>query len=214
MKKIFAFTLAEVLITVTIIGVVAAITLPTFIQNYQKHIFVNQLRKSHSLISQAFQRMIFDERATSFSETKYARNRYSYNGAGEYLAKYVKVVNSEYLENSDNEYINMDNTPVNDDLKKKILLSDGSIIFDNGSYFYIDVNGEEGPNIMDRDLFKFSISTAGQLVPYTQNGIVGYEKDEYGVEDTNRPIFGSDSDCTANGCGATRIINAGWVMDY
>lgn len=34
MKK--AFTLAEVLITLGIIGVVAAITLPTLIANYQK----------------------------------------------------------------------------------------------------------------------------------------------------------------------------------
>lgn len=39
MKK--AFTLAEVLITLGIIGVVAAITLPTLIANYQKKSFRN-----------------------------------------------------------------------------------------------------------------------------------------------------------------------------
>ena len=36
-KKIFGFTLAEVLITLGIIGVVAAMTLPTLIQNYKKN---------------------------------------------------------------------------------------------------------------------------------------------------------------------------------
>ena len=47
MKKKFAFTLAELLITVTIIGVVAAITMPTFLQDYQKHIF-QTLRQIHA----------------------------------------------------------------------------------------------------------------------------------------------------------------------
>lgn len=59
MKK--GFTLAEVLITLGIIGVVAAITLPTLIQNYQKIVWVNQLKKSYSLIEQGFQKMMVDE---------------------------------------------------------------------------------------------------------------------------------------------------------
>ena len=39
-----AFTLAEVLITLGIIGVVAALTLPTLIQNHQKQVYVTQLK--------------------------------------------------------------------------------------------------------------------------------------------------------------------------
>lgn len=35
-KKIFAFTLAEVLVTLGVIGVVAAMTMPTLISNHQK----------------------------------------------------------------------------------------------------------------------------------------------------------------------------------
>ena len=42
------FTLAEVLITLGIIGVVAAMTLPTLIQNYQKMILKNQYKKTYS----------------------------------------------------------------------------------------------------------------------------------------------------------------------
>ncbi len=37
-KQTSAFTLAEVLITLAIIGIVAALTIPTLISNYQKKI--------------------------------------------------------------------------------------------------------------------------------------------------------------------------------
>jgi len=46
--------LAEVLITLGIIGVVAAMTMPTLIQKHQKVETVTRLKKSYSVISQAF----------------------------------------------------------------------------------------------------------------------------------------------------------------
>ncbi len=52
MKKA-GFTLAEVLITLGIIGVVAAMTLPALIQNYQKQVYLNQLKKNYAIITQA-----------------------------------------------------------------------------------------------------------------------------------------------------------------
>ena len=48
-----AFTLAEVLITLGIIGVVAAMTLPTLIQKYQDKELANQVRKVYSDINNA-----------------------------------------------------------------------------------------------------------------------------------------------------------------
>ena len=48
-----AFTLAEVLITLGIIGVVAAMTIPTLIANYQKKQTVSKLKQTYSIISQA-----------------------------------------------------------------------------------------------------------------------------------------------------------------
>lgn len=44
-----AFTLAEVLITLAIIGVVAAMTMPSLIQKYQEQKRVTQLKK-HTLL--------------------------------------------------------------------------------------------------------------------------------------------------------------------
>lgn len=44
------FTLAEVLITLAIIGIVAALTIPTLISKYQKSVTVNKLKQTYSLL--------------------------------------------------------------------------------------------------------------------------------------------------------------------
>ncbi len=58
MKKIiiykFAFTLAEVLITLGIIGVVAAMTIPTLMKNTQDTELKTAWKKEYSVLSQAF----------------------------------------------------------------------------------------------------------------------------------------------------------------
>ena len=48
-----AFTLAEVLITLGIIGIVAEMTMPALIANYQERVIVSQLKKVYSTLSQA-----------------------------------------------------------------------------------------------------------------------------------------------------------------
>ena len=58
MKNKLAFTLAEVLVTLGIIGVVSAMTVPTLMQNYQRQSYVTQLHKTYNEISQALLRDI------------------------------------------------------------------------------------------------------------------------------------------------------------
>lgn len=55
LDKNFGFTLAEVLITLGIIGVVAAMTMPALMAKYQKQVTVNKLKKAYSEIAQAVQ---------------------------------------------------------------------------------------------------------------------------------------------------------------
>lgn len=50
-----AFTLAEVLVTLGIIGVVAAMTMPTLINNTGNEKYVAKLKKVQSLLGQAMQ---------------------------------------------------------------------------------------------------------------------------------------------------------------
>ena len=56
-----AFTLAEVLITLGIIGIVAAMTLPTLIQNQQEKEKVVRLKKAYSVLNSAIQRAITED---------------------------------------------------------------------------------------------------------------------------------------------------------
>ena len=48
------------MITLGIIGVVAAITLPTLIQNYRRHVVANKLKTTVSILGQALQRSVAD----------------------------------------------------------------------------------------------------------------------------------------------------------
>ena len=51
-NKKLAFTLAEVLITLGIIGIVSAMTIPTLVKNYQKKVAVTKLQKIHAVLNQ------------------------------------------------------------------------------------------------------------------------------------------------------------------
>ncbi|MBE7705949.1 MAG: type II secretion system protein [Cyanobacteria bacterium SIG30] len=59
-SRLKAFTLAEVLITLAIIGVVAALTIPSVISNYKKTEIETGIKKSFSTISTAFNMAVKD----------------------------------------------------------------------------------------------------------------------------------------------------------
>ena len=54
LKLLKGFTLAEVLITLGIIGVVAALTLPSLISNHQEKVKITKLKKAYSVLSNAY----------------------------------------------------------------------------------------------------------------------------------------------------------------
>ena len=56
-----AFTLAEILITLGIVGVVAALTIPGLMTAYKAHQLRSQFLKSYSTIQQVFRRMEADD---------------------------------------------------------------------------------------------------------------------------------------------------------
>ncbi len=68
-KKSAAFTLAEVLITLAIIGVVAALTIPTVITNYQKKMYVTQLKKTYNNIINGFHAYMAGQGVTRLTDT-------------------------------------------------------------------------------------------------------------------------------------------------
>ena len=78
-----AFTLAEVLITLGIIGVVAAMTIPTIISKYKKHLVETKLKQTYSILSNAL--------LTAMNENG-PLTQDAYNNQYEYFFKYLKPV--------------------------------------------------------------------------------------------------------------------------
>ena len=89
-----AFTLAEVLITLGVIGVIAAMTLPSVIKHYQQQATVNQLKKAYSEFSQALHKAEVDNglmETWNFANLTTPLEKATYFGEN-YLFPYIKTV--------------------------------------------------------------------------------------------------------------------------
>ena len=92
-----AFTLAEVLITLGIIGVVAALTLPSLIQEHKKHDTELRLEKFYSVINQAIimAEADYGDKSLWINEGNDKSKRVEW--FKKYLFPYMKVVKYEQL---------------------------------------------------------------------------------------------------------------------
>ena len=62
------FTLAEILITLGIIGIVAAMTFPSLVAKYKNKVLVNQAKRSYSIISNAMMKTKVDYNFDSYGD--------------------------------------------------------------------------------------------------------------------------------------------------
>ena len=85
LKKKAAFTLAEVLITLGIIGIIAAMTLPTLIANYQKKVVETRVKAFYSKMNQIYLRSYVDNGDTA---DWLVSKRYTYDETVDWLKKY------------------------------------------------------------------------------------------------------------------------------
>ena len=138
-KKRFGFTLAEVLLTMTIVGVVAALTIPTLHYNKTKKEYTAKLKNFYSKINNAVLDMEMDK--GSF------RDMVKPSG---YAANYAW-----YMENLD-PYIGHEFT---DSKNYVVYYKDGSCLrtFYTGGCLDVDydVNGDKSPNKSGYDRFRF-----------------------------------------------------------
>ncbi len=124
MKKIKGFTLAEVLITLGVISIVAAMTLPTIIQKYHNHVVETKLKKIYTVMNQAMRLSEIDN-----GDRKYWHGTiHSKNGIEQYILPYIKYTKvEENPGNGDNDFVS-------------IYFADGSILRVskkwNGQYNY------------------------------------------------------------------------------
>lgn len=94
-----AFTLAEVLITLGIIGVVAAMTLPSIVRNYKKKVVETKLQRFYSVANNALKASEVDNESWDFwyfetnDNVKNTKQWYD-----TYLAKYWKTIRAEVID--------------------------------------------------------------------------------------------------------------------
>ncbi len=92
-----AFTLAEVLITLGVIGVVAALTMPTLIAHYKDRVYDSQFKKVKSVMANAIKKMMVDNEVYAVDHIPL----YSCNNDAECInAEYNKVL--KIVANSNN----------------------------------------------------------------------------------------------------------------
>ncbi len=233
-----AFTLAEVLITLGVIGVVSAVTLPTLIKNYQKQETVNRLKETYSILYQAVRMSETENELLETWEipnTNFNANAYTYGKAffEQYLKPYIKVAKEcKYLSNEcwADEYIRPNGIVDNDYFSASInktyglVLANGSVIgfYPRGTFceIYIDLNGKKGPNKIGKDAFDIMIAKTSVNISYGNINKSGVYM--YGQGNSRTALTSGDKGCskTATGfaglyCGAL-IMHDGWKIapDY
>jgi prepilin-type N-terminal cleavage/methylation domain-containing protein len=159
MMKKFAFTLAEVLITLGIIGIVAAITIPNLITNYQKKQTATRLKKVYADLINAVRLSEIDNGSMdgwNFVEKGCSSCQELYEFLETYYLPYYKGAKI-FKKRSDISY----NPPDGVLSSMGLVLMDGTILAFHSDvpagyiWIYADINGVEGPNIVGRDIFVF-----------------------------------------------------------
>ena len=215
------FTLSEVLVTVGIIGVVAALTMPTLVNNHQRKVYVTQLHKVYTELSQAAIRAASDNNAISLDETRFNSN--NANGTINFLNTYFNVVQdcSDDLSKcfaTDYKTLSGDDFTLEEPIAAVVLSSGAAIsVYYSALGVYthdywhgwldmqVDTNGKQGPNILGRDLFYMQLYSDGKVAETYGTGSDLVE-DRFEQCQTGESPYGY-------GC-LTKIIQDGWTMDY
>ena len=180
-----AFTLAEVLITLGIIGVVAALVMPSLIAKHNEKETIVKLKKVYSTLSNAML-LAVSENGTP---QDWSGKAYTYldpditRALIEGLLPYLNVSKYCGLEACGKKYnITMLNGNAWGNLTSnsnfsKVYLSDGTLInaFAQGPYgvYVLDVNGSKPPNVMGKDVFRFQVTADGVVTPVGLNSDTG-----------------------------------------
>ena len=127
------FTLAEVLITIGIIGVVAALTLPGLIQNYRKKVISTKLEKTYSEFAQVFKNAEVDNGDMAYWITDLNKS-VNATGSSALMAPFIKQYIMPYLKGAT---CNEDKPPISDlGFTNGIKLPNGTTLFQPSANAY------------------------------------------------------------------------------
>lgn len=216
-----AFTLAEVLITLGIIGIVAAMTLPMLIEKYQKIVVVTRLKKFYTNINQAIRLSEAENGSYEYwdfpEDNNVESTKIFYD---KYLAKYLKTIGTDsYSSYSTNNDGSLSTTLYN---YLVIKFADGSAMIlrpasglDISFYIYASKVNSSSVNGV-RDCFSFSFNKSGSV------GITSFvEPYTYQWDGTREGLFSHNrygcSDSSTYKCFCAKLIQYdGWEIkdDY
>lgn len=162
-KKSLAFTLGEILIALTVIGVVAVLVMPQIVLGQKAAKAKSQFDTAYSLMARAIADMDSDEISINPNDYKAAKpfvNEFK---------KYNKITIDNYtLSNNVHYKTRAKGTPVAANMAffddGKFVLNNGMIVMIenpqnnfNGLLVSVDINGEKQPNKWGYDLFTFEV---------------------------------------------------------
>ena len=168
-----AFTLAEVLITLVIVGIISAITIPTIVANYQKEALKTGFTKAYSDLN-SFAKKFYAEKGISFSE--YAAE-HTYGENYNMMQNYIKKEYNSYLYQYNNIFYKTLNGKYNltqmcDD--RGVYAGSGGRYYglnnppnvgENGPMVCVDTNGNKKPNKFGHDYFVFIFTLDNRAIP-------------------------------------------------
>lgn len=209
-----AFTLTEVLIALTVIGVVAAMTLPSVINKTQERQFITAWKKNFAEISNAclmlkneditfvgmYENDMLNNLAKYIRHTKVCREgKLVKDGCAPKTYPIYKYDGSYYFSNQSGIDKFGGGTTC-------MLTSRGTVICMDVNYVYVDVNGYKLPNTIGKDIFSGTIQR--DTLVFRPN--VGY-RSNFGPVDgvTLIPTTGNGTCQTADfgyGCSAEKLL--------
>jgi len=165
-NKNFGFTLAEVLITLTIVGVVAAMTLPILINKINDYQFKVAYKKAYRDVNEAYRMMMTTD--DEFEEIVCPEGgcfNLAFGRNFKLLAKQFKAVKTCFDFGSKYKCLKCP-----DHLSHECYSTYASAFIDNSgrvwamyyemeSPFYVDTNGDKGPNLTGKDRWGFYLPT-------------------------------------------------------
>lgn len=214
-KRSFGFTLAEVLITLGIIGIVALLVIPHTIIKYEKLKTVSLVKETFSRLTNAFERSSFDEGIIDHAPlsffvgddtqnltnnfAKYFYGIYSFPAGCEGHSflnpdeEYPKYFNntdihgSSWWGNYPSQCAPQESLPSGVGISFFDLFGDCIPNSNECARVFIDVNQRKPPNVMGKDIFEFVVTYRG-VYPR------GSSKD---------PTMTTVDDCVPGGLGLT-----------
>jgi len=179
-KKKAAFTLTEVLVALSIVGIIAALVLPAVISNYQNKSFEQAFQRETQTLQSTIEGLPVSENKANFFDTMMYKSTLETDettGAANYddsskafMQKYLKVskfcdTNTDCFAEKYYEYTDGDKKVYTPDFKGACAkLKNGMSICLTPQVGttpiegVIDLNGTKGPNVFGKDLRTFSIS--------------------------------------------------------